>query len=169
VILALRDAALALPQLRLMMGAPGDDAPAAEMISFVAKAAATSFEVGNKKYGLERQQEGRRRSALFGQEVIGVYVGLTWQAARFSRAPETSCLPGKISGPLVAFLRSFYAALPERLPAAMMASMPAEMLHPSTQTLADWIQGFREARRWNRQRARRRVASTSPPRSRLTS
>ena len=152
VILALRDAALALPQLRLMMEVPGDDAPAAEMISFLAQVAAASFAAGIKRYSVEREQEGRRRSALFGQVLIGVYVDLTGKGACFSRPPETSRLPKNPSGPLIRFLCCFYEAFPERVPVAMVAVMPAEMRHPSLETLAGWIQGFREASRWNRRR-----------------
>jgi hypothetical protein len=169
VILALRDAALSLPQLRLMMDAPGDDTPAAEMISFLARVAAASFEAGIEKYRWERQQEGRRRSTLFGQEVIGVYVDLTRQTARFSRGAETSRRPGKPSGEILRFLRCFFAALPARVPAAMVAVMPDEMLRPSSETLADWIQGFRQPSRWNRHHTGRRTEPTSPKTSRLPS
>jgi hypothetical protein len=161
VIIALHDAAQALPQLRFMMDTPSDDAPADEMIRFLAQIAAASFGAGIRRYRLEREHEGRRRSALFGQVVISAYVSLTGRAPAFSRAPETARHPGKISGPLFEFLRCFYASLPERLPSGMADAMSDEMLDPSSETLADWIRSFRGAGRGNRQRIRHRGATGS--------
>jgi hypothetical protein len=144
VLIALRDAAASLPHLRAAGDAPDDDAPAAVMIAYLADLAAKAFGDGIQRYEVERAQQGRQRSAAFGQGLIAIYVAGTGRKPSFSRASENSPVPGMLGGPLIRFLIRMYELIREKISPTMFKLLPREVLGPSPETFTDWIKAFRE-------------------------